>query len=130
MENNTKPQQRDYLGAIIFFSLIIMLFIRSCIIKDDSATTAINIINYVGMILSLETLLRNIVRKFETRTMKFIGCIAIIIILIYGIYKCCQLGLGLVVFSDTKNDCITIMALLFALPSDWLCQLIDIFKTK
>lgn len=122
MKSRNKKSNR--LEGLLFLILFVLLFFRCFVLKDGEADVAIVVVNFCGMIIAVLSLLIKIFSRIKKKAMRLIGAIICLVIIIVTVVMSFMLFFERLSFSNRINDCITIAALLFSLPSNWLSELL------
>lgn len=124
MENQNKKANVSPGEVIIFTVLLVLLYFRWNILEDGDADNLICIINFIGMIIALIAFLRKLFLISKRKWVHRIGAGIILLVICCTILICLNLYFGRTNFSEMENDCITIAALLFSVPSNSIINFI------
>lgn len=122
MKSRNKKSNR--VEGLFFLILFVLLFFRCFVLKDGEADVAIVVVNFCGMIIAVLSLLIKIFSKIKKKAIRLIGAIICLGIIIVTVVMSFMLFFERLLFSNRINDCITIAALLFSLPSNWISELL------
>lgn len=124
MKSDNEKYQTNGAEGVFSWILLGLLIFRLFFLEDGEGDTSIVIVNFVGMMIALYSLVRNVFSRTNEKVLRAIGTVSCIIIFLSAIVISMTLFYGRLSFNEKWNDCITIAALLFSLSTNSICELL------